>query len=75
MTYMQYLYNIIQSISRLGALSTRICIILTKSFHIIHTRAQSLSANILYRMECLLLEPGSVYEKLFHNIHTKGSEP
>ena len=28
------------------------------------------SVNILYRIECLLLEPGSVYEKLFHNIHT-----
>ena len=23
------------------------------------------SANILYRVECLLLEPGSVYENLF----------
>ena len=35
------LCNIIQSISRLCALSTRNCIVLTKSFHIIHTRAQS----------------------------------
>ena len=39
------LCNIIQSISRLGALSTRICIILTKPFHIIHTRAQSLDVG------------------------------
>ena len=33
------------------------------------------SANILYRIECLLLEPGSVYEKLFHNIHTRAQSP
>ena len=65
------LYNIIQCISRLGALSTRISIILTKSFHIIHTRAQSTDVgsgacqcNIQGRMPCLL-EPGSVYENLF----------
>ena len=29
------------------------------------------SANILYRIECLLQKPGSVYEKLYHNIHTR----
>ena len=41
MLYYTISYYIIQCISRLGALSTRICIILTKSFHIIHTRAHS----------------------------------
>ena len=65
------LYNIIQCISRLGALSTRISIILTKSFHIIHTRSQSpgigsgaCQYNIQGQMP-FLPEPGSVYENLF----------
>ena len=55
----------------LGALSTRISIILTKSFHIIHTRAQSpdigssaCQYNIQGQMP-FLPEPCSAYENVF----------
>ena len=57
--------------SGLGVLSTRISIILTKSFNIIHTRAQSpeigsgaCQYNIQGQMP-FLPEPGSVYENVF----------
>ena len=54
-----------------GALSTRISIILTKSFHIIHTKAQSPdigSGVCQYSIQGqipFLPEPGSVYENVF----------
>ena len=74
------LCNIIQCISRIGALSTRICIILTKSFHIIHTRAQSPDVG---SGVCQYIIQGRMpftrtwfcLRKPFHIIHTRAQSP